>query len=430
MNSNLSKNTKTKYPPKEEKRLKRTLCKLACISVLIVVLSYVTLKLWVSSCDLSREHEEMTCPLKNALYAIPHILTTSAYTANFLSQLGLVDFKTSFRLMMNRIDINRTGNPTYPVAVRYTVIDGIATYSYTPNAIANSITPVVFYFHGGGGIMLSPKISDHTLRYLANEMKVRIIAPNYRKSPEVLFPQPQEDCINVVKHILERADQFSIDVSRVFIMGDSFGGHVAVYVAFKWNELGLDRQYAPIRGLIPVYPRLQWVNLQLDSYLPDTNNGRASSPRLIALYVSLALIGSVELVPYILNNSLARLSQFYQERREAFPNLLMETDWDPPTQLVSRYSKHADKLLSPYATLLFQSNFSVLPPTLLVAAEYDTLRSEGLLFKSRLETSGVSVEYYEADKMFHGFFHYSGATQLSPCIEAYAKVARFVGTLI
>ena len=374
----------------------------------------------------------MTCPLKNFLYTIPHILTSAAYTTDFLSRIGLVDFKTSFRFIFNRIDVNKTENlPTrYPVSVQHTVIGGIPTYTYTPDAVAVSASPVAFYFHGGGGIMLSPKMCDHTLRYLAQEMKLRIIAPDYRKSPEVLFPQPQEDCVNVLKYILERANELYIDTTRVFIMGDSFGGHIAVYVAFKWSELGLDRQYAPISGLVPIYPRLQWVNLQLDSYLPDTNDGRASSRRLIAVYVSLALIGSLELVPYIMNNSLTGLSQHYQERREVFPHLLLETDWHPPTHLVAQYSRYADTLLSPYATLLFQANFSVLPPTLLIAAEYDTLHSEGILFKRRLETSGVSVEYYQADKMFHGFFHYSGATQLSPSIQAQDRVARFCRKLV
>ena len=424
MDSNLPNKTKTPG--------RKNLIKPFSISVLIAVVLYWLYKIWIYSCDLSHEHEDMTCSLKRSLYTVPYFLTSAAYTTEFLSQIGLVNFKTSLRCILNRIDINRTDSlhTHYPVSVHYAVIDGIETYLYTPNAIADNVSPVVFYFHGGGGIMLSPKLSDHTLRYLAHEMQVRIIAPNYRKSPEVLFPQPQEDCVDVVKYVLERANEYSIDTSRVFIMGDSFGGHIAVYVTFKWSELGLDRQYAPVRGLVPVYPRLQWVNLQLESYLSVTNSGRASSQRLIAVYVSLALIGSLELVPYIMNNSLARLSRQYHARKEAYPHLLEGTDWDPPSELVFLYSSYADTLLSSSATLLYQSEFSVLPPTLLIGAEYDMLRSEGILFKSRLESSGVSVEYYEASRMFHGFFHYSGDTRLSPCIEAYARVTNFVRNLV
>ena len=239
-----------------------------------------------------------------------------------------------------------------------------------------------------------------------------------------MLPTPQEDCLTVVTHVVQRNAEFSIDPTNVFIMGDSFGGHAAIYTAFKWHELGFDQLYGPLRGLIPVYPRVQWVNLQLHSYSAPSNNGRMSSPSLIATYLSLGLIGSTELYPYIMNRSIRKLSRYYQERLNAFPHLMLELNWQPPIELAQKYSSYADTLLSPYATLLFQSNFSVLPPTLLIAAEYDTLYSEAILFKSRLEESGVSVEYFEGEKMFHGFFH--GSKMLSPRVEAYRRVAGFV----
>lgn len=401
--------------------------RLAFLSALIVLVSLILTQLWISSCDLTYEHEDMTCSQIYFLYTVPRILTSMVYIAETLSNFGIADFQTNLRFLFNQIDFNDTIKlpGIESVLVRDMVIEGIVTYGYTPLALINtSKQPVIFYFHGGGGILMSPKLSDYTLRKLADDMKVKILAPDYRKSPEVCFPQPQEDCITVVTHVVERNVEFSIDPANVFIMGDSFGGHAAVYTAFKWHDLGFNRLYGPLRGLIPVYPRLQWVNLQLPSYLPASNNGRMSSPQLIATYLSLGLIGSMELHPYILNHSITKLSQFYQERLNAFPHLVLELDWEPPIELIRKYSSYADTLLSPYATLLFQSNFSVLPPTLIIAAEYDTLYSEGRLFKSRLEESEVSVEYFEAEKMFHGFFH--GSKVLSPRVEAYRRAAVFV----
>ncbi|KAI6647899.1 hypothetical protein LOD99_8360 [Oopsacas minuta] len=418
-----------KSPKNQHNTTLTNIYKLTFISTLIAFISLVTLHFWIASCDLTNEHRDMTCSLKFFLYAVPHIITSMVSIANTLSYTGIVEFNTSLRYMLNQLESNTTVKYTdiqleYPVRVQDLLIDGIVTYVYTPNTLIDTPnSPVVFYFHGGGGIMQSPKLSDYSLRQLADDMKVKIFVPNYRKSPEVCFPQPQEDCLTVVKQVVYRSNEFGVDSKRVFIMGDSFGGHAAVYVAFKWHELGLDTRHAPLRGLIPVYPRLQWINLQLDSYIPITNNGRMSSPQLIAIYLSLALIGNTELIPYILNHSIAKLSANYQERLNEFPHLIVESKWQPPTELIEKYSSYADTLLSPYATLLFQSNFSVLPPTLLITAEYDTLLSEGLLFKERLEVSGVSVEYYEGEKMFHGYFYYSG---LSPCIDAYKRVARFV----
>ena len=348
-----------------------------------MLVSLIIIQLWISSCDLTKEHKDMTCSHILFLYTVPKVLTSMVYIAETLSNIGIANFNTCLRFMLNRLDSNGTLKlpDIQSVISRDMIIEGIVTYEYTPRALINtSKQPVIFYFHGGGGIMMSPKLSDYTLRQLADDMQVKIFAPDYRKSPEVCFPQPQEDCLTVVMHVVARNAEFSIDPTNVFIMGDSFGGHAAIYTAFKWHDLGLDRLYGALRGLVPVYPRLQWVNLQLHSYLAPSNNGRMSSPQLIATYLSLGLIGSMELCPYIMNHSIAKLSQYYQERLNAFPHLIVELDWEPTVELVQKYSSYADTLLSPYATLLFQSDFSVLPPTLIIAAEYDTLYSEGILF--------------------------------------------------
>ena len=165
--------------------------KLAFLSAIIVLVSLILIQFWISSCDLTDEHRDMTCSDILFLYTVPKVLTSMVYIAETLSTIGITNFNTSLRFMLNRLDSNSTLKlpDIQSVLVRDMVVEGIVTYEYTPLALINtSKQPVIFYFHGGGGIMLSPKLSDYTLRQLADAMKVKIFAPDYRKSPEVCFP--------------------------------------------------------------------------------------------------------------------------------------------------------------------------------------------------------------------------------------------------
>ena len=65
------------------------------------------------------------------------------------------------------------------------------------------------------------------------------------KSPEVLFPGPQEQGLKVLIKIM-RGKIKDVDPRKVIIAGDSFGGHMSVYISLKWKERGYDKKFHPI----------------------------------------------------------------------------------------------------------------------------------------------------------------------------------------
>ena len=98
--------------------------------------------------------------------------------------------------------------------------------------------------------------------------------------------------------------------------------------------------------------------------------------------------------------------------------------------MVEKYSLIADKILDPYATILFQPDYTNLPPTIIINAEYDILLIEGQLLRDRMMKAGIEVEYFLCEKIFHGFF-----TMIPPVhkfnstLEAYEKISAFLHKL-
>ena len=388
-------------------------------------------------CDLENEHKEMTCEFVFELAYISRMSNARVYLIGLLARWGIVDFKQAHRAYSDSKIFNTTKilvSPNIsqlPIICEELEIHGVKAYSYTPVEIAGlSQLPVLIYFHGGGGVMLSPEVFDATLRFLANKLSLKIIAPNYSKSPEVVFPTAHEECVKITKYVFENSDELGVDAKRVSIGGDSFGSHLSLYVAFKWRELGYDEEHAPIQTMSLLYPWVQMANLEFESYLRKENQPRLLSSYGVAITTSMILKGDIDLGNLILNSQLPLLSQNYKERKSSYPHLLPEVDWDPPTSMVEQYSKYADTVLDPYASFLFQNDFSHLPPTLIIAAEYDILLTEGQLLKKRMEEAGSQVQYILYEKMFHGFFLLSPRFKSSVNFDAYDKLEEFLQNYI
>ena len=419
---------KTTYIPRIAKYV-------SVLSISVVVIASLVYYLLNYCCDLEDEHNEMSCQILFFIAFSPFMGALRLNLINVAHKWGLVEFNETVRSSMDSKMFNTTELfvnhylTQFPISTKIQYIRGTKTYIYTPTELVNdnSLHPVLIYLHGGGGASGSPIYYDATMRYLSHHLQQIIIVPEYMRSPQQLFPDIEEECLRVSMHVLENGEQLGVDSNRVTIVGDSYGGHLALYIVTKWNELNTNKIHNSFRSISLIYPSIQWYNIQLQSFRNPRNQYKILTTELYAIYCSLGISGTLDLVPFVMNSTLPLLSKDYKSRLEEYPQLFPLVNWVPTPALIEKYSLYADKVLSPYATFLFHKDLSFLPPTLIISAEYDILFTEALLFKEKLERSNVEVYHSIYEKMFHGFaFLHSPQILFSDTIKSLDETIQFI----
>jgi acetyl esterase/lipase len=113
---------------------------------------------------------------------------------------------------------------------------------YAP-LVRMSAAPIVIFFHGGFWQAGSRPEYRFAGTALASRGYVGVV-PSYRLYPDVQFPTFVEDAAAAVKWVREHAGDVGGDPNRIYVMGHSAGGHIAVLLA-------LDERYLRAAGVAP-----------------------------------------------------------------------------------------------------------------------------------------------------------------------------------
>ena len=92
-----------------------------------------------------------------------------------------------------------------------------------------NVHPAVLVIHGGGWTSGDKWTTARHCRSLAERGYVAV-SINYRLAPEHQFPAQVDDVREALIWVLDNADRFAIDPSRIGIFGYSAGGHLATLV--------------------------------------------------------------------------------------------------------------------------------------------------------------------------------------------------------
>lgn len=209
--------------------------------------------------------------------------------------------------------------------------------------------PVIVYYHGGGWVVASINTYDASARALTNGAGAIVVSVEYRKGPENKFPAAHDDAFAAYQWVLANAATFGGDAKRVAVVGESAGGNLAANVSIAARDKNVQ---APLAQVL-VYP-IANNDLNAPSVRENT------SPMLPL---------NAPKIPWFLSFYLTTPSESN----------------DPRISLV-------------------KANLANLPPTTIINAQIDPLRSEGELLATRMRAAGVRVEQKTYMNVTHEFF--------------------------
>ena len=108
----------------------------------------------------------------------------------------------------------------------------------------------ILYLHGGGWANGDVEFYSDACMRTALKLERRVIAVDYRRSPEHRFPTALEDCYAVARQLFAGTLIRDADPGRIVLMGDSAGGNLTAAVSLLARERG---DFRP-RTQILLYP--------------------------------------------------------------------------------------------------------------------------------------------------------------------------------
>ena len=208
--------------------------------------------------------------------------------------------------------------------------------------------PVIVYYHGGGWVIADVKTYDATPRLLSKQLNAIVVSVEYRHAPEFKFPAQHDDAFAAYRWTASNAASWGGDPSKMALAGESAGGNLVVATAIYARDNNLPM---PVH-ILSVYPIAN-----SDMNLPSRKDAAGAKPLDTAM---------LKWFGYYYSTSMADMQ-------------------DPRINLV-------------------KANLKGLPPTTIVNAQIDPLRSDGETLAAAMRSAGVKVEQRTFPGVTHEFF--------------------------
>ncbi|WPF66120.1 MULTISPECIES: alpha/beta hydrolase [unclassified Corynebacterium] len=88
----------------------------------------------------------------------------------------------------------------------------------------------LFYVHGGGYV-LDDKSNREDYLYRFVSEGYNVVNVNYELSPDMRYPGGLEQVNNALAYVFDNADEYGIDPNKIFLSGDSAGGHATAQLS-------------------------------------------------------------------------------------------------------------------------------------------------------------------------------------------------------
>jgi acetyl esterase len=221
----------------------------------------------------------------------------------------------------------------------------------------------ILYAHGGGFVFGELDTHDAHARRVANRIGYAVVSMDYRRPPEHKFPAAPDDLDTALRWLQQHGLEHGLDVANLVALGDSAGANLALVAAL--------RNPGAFTKVVLVYPFI---------------DPSVSRPSYAAAYSGL-------------------------DRADA------RWYW-------SHYVSDPADLTDPDVAPIESTRLGTLPPTLVLAAECDTLLDENIELVRRIRDAGGDVELSVQAGMVHGFWRHT--TLFDAAEQSLAEIAAYV----
>lgn len=270
----------------------------------------------------------------------------------FLTMIGYKDLSLEELRALPIAQIKFAGPPSIPYPkedvqrIKITS-DSIPVLVFNPSHGKN--LPIIINYHGGG--FISPLLPglEHSLWQEARAYGAVLFAVDYRVAPEHKFPAAVNDSYNSFKWIAQHGGQWGGDTGRIVLMGNSAGANLVAVISQKAKKENISAK----------------IKLQVMNGLP------------------------VDCRPQNMESSVS-----YQENATGYFQSKAACYFAIETYAPGQSG-------NPEVSPILTEDLRGLPPAVIINAEFDPLRDDGILYAQKLREAGVRVW----DKCFAGQIH-------------------------
>lgn len=276
----------------------------------------------------------------------------NAEIAYFLKMINYQDFTLEQLRQMPIEQIKFAGPPAMPYPksdvqrIKITA-DSIPVLVFNPAKGKN--LPIIINYHGGGFISPLLPCLEQPLWQEAKNFEAVVFAIDYRVAPEHKFPTAVNDSYNAFKWIAEHGHEYGGDTNRIILEGNSAGANLVAVIAQKAKKEGISNK----------------IKLQVMNGLP------------------------ADLSPKNMETSTS-----YQENAVGYFQTKAACYFSVETYAPGQTN-------NPEVSPMLTEDLKGLPPAVIINAEFDPLREDGVLYAAKLRKSGVKVW----EKCFPGQIH-------------------------
>ncbi len=218
---------------------------------------------------------------------------------------------------------------------------------YTPTT-GKDASPVIVYYHGGGWVIADLNTYNASAEGLANSLEAVVVSVAYRQAPEHKFPTAHNDSYAAYEWTVKNAASIKGDTKKIAVVGESAGGNLAASVSAMARDKGFQ---------LPIHEVLVYPIAGYDFTTPSYKESDSTKPLSTGL-----------------------MKWFFKH-----------------------YLNNGAEGKNPMISLV-NAKLKGMPPTTIIAAEFDPLRSEGETLADNLKKAGVPTTYKLYNGVTHEFF--------------------------